>query len=168
MRKTVLSPALLALLAVVAGCNHTISFNNNVLYTPNPARRSGVLEDPALQGCLNQVLATRDTGDLAGVTLLACPDAGIRTLAGIEALTALEQLEVSGNLISDLGPLTRLRNLRVLAIRNNAVGELRPLDSMPLLRFVSLQGNVRIPCRQLDALQERLGNTLGRPAACVN
>jgi len=168
MPNSALSPALLVLLAVLGGCNHTISFNNNVLYTPNPARNTGVLGDPALQGCLNQVLQARGTEDLGTITLLACPEAGIRTLAGIEALTALEQLEVSGNLISDLSPLTRLRNLRVLAVRNNAVGELRPLDSMPLLRFVSLQGNDRIPCPQLDALQQRLGNTLGRPVGCVN
>jgi len=163
----ILYPAL-GLLVFMAGCNHTISFNNNILYTPNPAQRSGVLEDPSLQGCLNQVLAVGGTTDHAAVTLLACPDAGIGTLEGIEALTALEQLEVSDNLITDLSPVTRLRNLRVLSIRNNLLGDIRLLDTLPTLRFISLQGNDRIPCRQLDTLQQRLGNTLGRPAACIN
>jgi len=152
----------------LAGCNHTISFNNNILYTPNPLQRAGVLNDPSLQGCLNQVLEGGGTTDHAAVTLLACPDAAISTLEGIEALTALEQLEVSNNLITDLSPLTRLRNLRVLSIRNNLLGDIRLLDTLPTLRFISLQGNDRIPCRQLDTLQQRLGNTLGRPAACIN
>jgi hypothetical protein len=157
----------LFLLLAISACNHTISFNDNVLYSPNPRPDQGPLRDPGLQACLNQVLATNPELNVASVTLIACPDAGIQTLAGIEALTSLEQLEVSDNQISDLSPLASLINLRVLGIRSNALGDIRTLQALSILRFVSLQGNNGIPCRQLDDLQQRLGNTLNRPTTCV-
>lgn len=165
-----LRPALFSLLCLSllpSACNHTISFNDNVLYSPNPRPAQGPLRDPGLQACLNQVLAANPELNPANVSLIACPDAGIRTLAGIEALTGLEQLEVSNNLISDLSPLAALLNLRVLGIRSNAIGDVRILNELSILRFISLQGNERIPCQQLDELQRRLGNTLGRPTGCI-
>jgi hypothetical protein len=157
----------LFLLLAISACNHTISFNDNVIYSPNSRSDQGPLRDPGLQACLNQVLAANPEQNVTSVTLIACPDAGIRTLAGIEALTSLEQLEVSDNQISDLSPLASLINLRVLGIRSNALGDIRTLQALSILRFVSLQGNNGIPCRQLDDLQQRLGNTLNRPTTCV-
>lgn len=163
---------LTAMLLLGSGCSlspYDITFNDNVVYSPNASARArgGVLDDPALQGCLNQVLQN-PAQNVETLTLLACPDAGVISLAGIDGLPRLEQLEVSNNAISNLGPLTRLKNLRVLSIRNNAIGNISPLDDLPILRFVALDGNDRIPCRQLDSLQDRLGNTLSRPLACAD
>jgi Leucine-rich repeat (LRR) protein len=167
MRKyALLLPALLS----IAGCSHnpyTITFNDNVLYSPNAAR-SGVLQDPSLQGCLNQMQQSTGVDDLEAITLLACPGAGVLSLAGIDALPNLEQLELSDNAITNLGPLVRLKNLRVLSIRNNAIGNINPLDALPILRFVALDGNNGIPCRQLDSLEQKLGNTLSRPQRCAD
>jgi Leucine-rich repeat (LRR) protein len=156
------------LLLSLAGCRsgpYTVSLNSNVLYSPNAAVAAGGVADPALQACINQVLAATE-GSAAELKILACPDAGVRSLDGIRLLPALEQLELSNNAIDNLGPLQPLRNLRVLSLRNNDIRNAGPLTSLPLLRFLSLEGNEALPCRQLDELQEKLGNTLNRPAAC--
>lgn len=163
-----LTPLLCCLLTACNIRPYTITFNDNVVYTPNEALRNAVVQDSGLQGCLNEVLARNEQSDPTTVTALACPGAGVQTLAGINALINLEQLELSDNRITDLSPLLSLKKLRVLNLRNNAVGDVRPLDTLPLLRFLSLEGNERIPCRQLDGLEEKLGNTFGRPQACVN
>jgi len=147
---------------------YTVTLNNNVLYSPNPSVRNAVTQDPGLQACIDQALGRSEETDPASITLLACPGSGVETLAGIEALVNLEQLELSDNDISNLSPLIALKKLRVLGLRNNAVGDIRPLDELPILRFLSLEGNDRIPCRQLDAFTAKLGNTFGRPQSCIN
>jgi Leucine-rich repeat (LRR) protein len=158
------------LLLPAAGCSlspYTVSLNNNVLYSPNAAVLAGGVADSSLQACINQVLLASE-GTIATLKTLACPDAGVRSLEGISALAALEQVELSNNQIDNLSPLQPLRNLRVLSLRNNDIRNIGPLANQPLLRFVSLEGNDHIPCAQLDELQEKLGNTLNRPANCAN
>lgn len=161
---------LVSLCAALAGClrPYTVTLNDNVVYTPNESLRNAVTRDPGLQACLDQTLARLEETDPARITLLACPGAGVETLAGIEVLAGLEQLELGDNQITDLNPLASLKSLRVLGLRNNRVGDTRALQTLPILRFLSLEGNDRIPCRQLDTLAARLGNTFGRPQSCVN
>ncbi|MEY4643114.1 MAG: hypothetical protein RLZZ227_3108 [Pseudomonadota bacterium] len=156
---------------VLTACNlkpYTLVLNDNIVYTPNESLRNATTQDPALQACLDQALERSKLSDPATVTLLACAGAGVQTLAGIEALVNLEQLELSGNAITNLSPLIPLKKLRVLGLRNNRVGDARPLDELPILRFLSLEGNEGVPCRQLAALEQRLGNTFGRPQSCIN
>jgi Leucine-rich repeat (LRR) protein len=147
---------------------YTVKLNDKVLFTPSESLRNAVTQDPGLQACLDQALERNSETDPAALTLLACAGAGVQTLAGIEALESLEQLELGDNAIENLSPLLQLGNLRVLGLRNNRVGDIRPLEELPLLRFLSLEGNDRIPCRQLDAFAARLGNTFGRPQSCVD
>lgn len=174
VKRPVCNRLALVLPLLLAGCSanpYTFIFNDNVVYTPGQLPVAGVLLDASLQGCVNQVLNVSEQQnqqrDLESITLLACPGAEIRTLAGIENLPNLEQLELSDNAITNLAPLASLKNLRVLSIRNNNIEDIRLFEDMPLLRFVSLQGNERIPCIQLDRLEDKLGNTLNRPATCV-
>lgn len=161
---------LLCLCLPLCGCIHpfTVKLNDNVLFSPSESVRNAVTQDPGLQACLDQTMERTQQTDPTAITLLACPGAGVETLAGIEALQSLEQLELGDNVIANLSPLLTLKNLRVLGLRNNRVGDIRPLEQLPILRFLSLEGNDRIPCRQLDAFEARLGNTFGRPQACVN
>ena len=168
------TPSLLSLLffpLLLGGCSldrYNFIFNDNIVYSPNAALENAVLRDPALQACLNQTMTSNNTDDPATITLLACPGAGVESLVGIEALESLQQLELSDNQISNLSPLGNLRNLRVLSLRNNRIGNVGTLENLPILRFLSLEGNERVPCRQIDSLERKLGNTFGRPAACVN
>lgn len=163
-RTPVQAACLLLLLSACRG-PYTVRLNDQVVYTPNPDA-IGILEDPNFQGCLNLVLGNNDSGDPGQLSSLACPAAGITSLRGIDALGKLQQLDLSGNAITDLGPLATLKELRILSVRDNDLRSITALNSLPLLRFVSLQGNPAIPCRQLDELQGRLGNTLERPATC--
>ena len=95
-----LPPLLCCMLAACHIQPYTITLNDNVVYTPNAALRNAVVEDPGLQGCLNETLARNEQSDPATVVLLACPSAGVQTLAGIDALANLEQLELSDNRIT--------------------------------------------------------------------
>lgn len=161
----------LLLASGLMGCqgSYTYTFNDSVVYNPADNRRpnAGLLRDASLQACLNQYLGGPSApASLSEITLLACPASGVESLAGIESLAGLEQLEISDNRISDLGPLRSLRNLRVLGVRNNALHDVGMLGDLPLLRFISLQGNDALPCSQIAALRERLGNTLGAPQRC--
>ncbi len=160
---------LLPLLLLTACGSYRVMLGESVLYSPSgvPATPS-LLSDANLQGCLNQVFITSGNNDPASVKLLACPSAGVQSLAGIGVLVNLEQLELSDNTVSDLSPLQNLRNLRVLSIRNNRIGNINTLLSLPILRFVALQGNNAISCRQLEQLEEKLGNSLNRPGRCSN
>lgn len=153
---------------MITACSnpYTLVLNDNVLYSPNPIIGNGIMTDSNLQGCLNQVYLSNENNDPKSITLLACPNAGVQSLIGIEALTNLEQIELSGNDIDDLSPLLNLKKLRVLSIRNNKIRNVNPLFSLPILRFISLQGNPEISCRQLDGLVNKVGNTLNRPLNC--
>lgn len=170
VRDTLL-PILVALLsAMLCACgSYQFVLNNNVLYSPTglPAT-PGIFADANLQGCLNQHFISNDNEDPESIKLLACPSAGIQSLAGISALPNLEQLELSDNNITDIRPLQNLKNLRVLSISNNRINNIAVLSSLPILRFVALTGNSNIPCQQLNELEGRIGNTLTRPASCVN
>jgi len=163
---------LLLLLATfgLAGCGgYQVVLNDNILYNPTgvPLPPS-LVNDANLQGCLNQVFNSSGNDDPESITLLACPSAGIQSLAGIGALPNLEQLELSDNNITDLRPLQNLKNLRVLSVRNNRVNNINTLIALPILRFIALQGNINIPCKQLDELEEKIGNSLSRPTICTS
>ena len=164
--KSGLLPAFVLLLTACKG-PYTVTLNDRVLYTPNPDASEKLLSDPNLQGCLNQILLSSTNKDPQAVTLMACPNAGIQSLRGIENLPNMEQLDLSDNAINDLGPLVNLKKLRVLSLRNNGIRNISQLSSLPILRFVSLQGNDDIPCRQLDNLAKKVGSSLNRPSNCL-
>lgn len=158
-------------LPLLTGCHggYTYTFNDNVVFSPNADRAAvtRTLRDAALQGCLNQYLALNEQMTPDQVKLLACPGSGVETLAGIGALTSLEQLEISDNKVADLRPLAQLRNLRVVGLRNNPVTTVSPLLELPLLRFVSLLGNDQLRCNDIALLRDKLGNTLAAPLQCA-
>lgn len=60
---------------------------------------------PALAECIRTRYRGTEIRDLAD---LACPSKGIDSIAGIEQLTALKRIDLSGNRIQDLSPLLEL------------------------------------------------------------
>lgn len=168
---TVVCPAVCIASLLLASCSssYRVLLNNNEVYNPyGTTTTPSLLNDPNLQGCLNQAYISTGSNNPEDITLLACPSAGVQSLAGIRGLPNLEQIELSDNAVSDLSPLLGLRNLRVLSIRNNRISNVNALMSLPIIRFVALQGNNEISCRQLDQLQEKIGNSLNRPESCSN
>ena len=165
-RVTGLLFSMVTLMLITSCSRYQVVLNNNVLYTPTSQPSPSLLSDPNLQGCLNQQVAIAGSDDPDSIKLLACPASGVDSLDGIRELANLEQLELSDNNISDLSPLLELRNLRVLSLRNNRITNINTLMSLPILRFVALQGNDSISCRQLDNLEEKIGNSLNKPVSC--
>ena len=162
-------PVFLVMLLTACSSAYEVTLNEQVIYDPFPGSDStgqGILTSAGFQACLNDRMNRSNTTDPVSLTLLVCSNAEIDSLAGISALTGLEQLELSDNHITDLSPLQQLKSLRVLSIRNNQVRDIRPLLNLPLLRFISLTGNNEIPCAQLDQLGEKAGIGLTRPAMC--
>ena len=121
---------------------YSISVNDNIVFSPQGQLPEEDFSDPGLQAC-------------------------ITTLAGLEQLGNLSLLDLSNNNISDLGPLRELERLRVLRVSNNQIRNIGVLDDLSLLNFIDLSGNASITCRQLDRLEDRLGNTLRRPLSCL-
>ncbi|MEX0963351.1 MAG: leucine-rich repeat domain-containing protein [Pseudohongiellaceae bacterium] len=155
---------------LLSGCadHYTVAINNQPVFDPTGRLFNGRLTDPNLQGCVNIAMQNQNIQNAELLTVLACGDSEVQTLENIDRLAALRFLELSNNRLHDLSPLQRLRSLGGLDLSNNVITDISPLLNMPNLASVNLTGNLEIPCQQLDALGERLGNNLTRPASCRN
>nr|VFJ54078.1 MAG: hypothetical protein BECKFW1821B_GA0114236_10177 [Candidatus Kentron sp. FW] len=74
------------------------------------------IPDPVLRRAINQALGRNSAdalnrGELLRLTSLIAPSAGITNLTGLEMATNLATLDLNGNTISDLSPLSGLDNL---------------------------------------------------------
>ena len=97
-----------------------------------------------LHACINK---NHRGKEIAEMEELACPNYGIGNIAGMESLTALRRIELSGNLIEDIGPLEKLPPDRV--------------------ERINLGGNDRIPCKSLDTLDDKFPGKVLRPVSCL-
>lgn len=77
---------------------------------------------------------------------LVCPNVGAGDIAGMERLTALHHIDLSGNLLVDVSPLGQL-----------------PPDR---IERIDLRGNERIPCKSLNDLGDKFPGKVLRPASC--
>ena len=90
---------------VLAGCGSEPE--RPIGLDPGPGDSTGValvFADPALQSAVEQAAA--GTGAAAGLVSLTARERGIADLGGIEQLTRLEVLDLYGNEIRDLSPLS--------------------------------------------------------------
>lgn len=166
MNRPLLSCLLLTLLTTLGACNrqYAVTINQRAVYTPPTQAGVGGVQDPGLQACINLALRQQIPG--AALTALSCPEADITSLEGLQVFTQLRFLDLAGNRIQDLTPLTALSQLGGLNLPNNRITDVAPLLSMPGLGAVILTGNSGIRCAQLDALRERLEDRLTGPDDC--
>lgn len=82
-------------------------------------------------------------GDIATLTTLSTgPEgSGVHDLAGIECLTALVSLNLSGNFIQDISPLSSLTSLEQLWLGQNLISDLGPLSTLTQLYTLDLGYN---------------------------
>jgi len=149
-----------------------------------------VFVDSALESCVgltatqNSFLFTRD------VTALECISAGITQLDGIESFQNLVSINIFGNQISDLTPLSQLTALEYLYAAENPITDVFALSQLPALIVLDLSGipgltnvdalaastslnelllagsgNGALECSTLDSLSAQL-TTLNSPLAC--
>lgn len=107
-----------------------------------------VFLDPNLEAAVRQqVFAKRYTNspltavDVANVSTVVANFRGITNLTGLEHCKALAALELSGNRITQLGPLTGLRQLQQLLLSSNRITDINPLGTLPALQYIELSFN---------------------------
>ena len=124
--------AALALAALLTGCG-----------TPSAEPLGQLFPDPALAACVAAAVglpgAAGDVSDadLGALEELRCTggtsvEGPVRSLEGIQELSALNSLDLSGNQIVDLAPLASLEHLGTLTLTANAVSDLSPLAGLEL------------------------------------
>ncbi len=79
--------------------------------------------------------------EMATITTLTADNAGIASLEGLEYCTALYNLEVESNTITDLTPLTNLTGLQYLDLYDNQVSDLTALSGLTNLNYLELDYN---------------------------
>ena len=111
---------------------------------PPPAPVVVSFDDANLEGAVRQALG-KPTGaltseDLASLTRLEAARLSIESLAGLEHATALDTLDLEGNPIADVSPLSSLTNLKELSLNNTSITDagVAELSSLTNLKELSL------------------------------
>ncbi|MCB1665966.1 MAG: leucine-rich repeat domain-containing protein [Pseudomonadales bacterium] len=157
----------LLLVGLLCACSqrYAVSINNQTIIDQRPNAGNYRFDDPGLQGCVNFALQQPDA-TLETIAVLSCSGWEIENIEGIDALRALQFLDLSNNRINSLAPLAPLRRLSSISLTDNRVRDIDPLNALNSLTSAVLTGNNNISCAQLDVLQQKLGDNLRRPTSC--
>ena len=111
--------------------------------TLDPLISSLVFADANLATCINDAATTNTWTTVSQMTTLDCSwrRVPISALTGIEQLTALTTLDLSGNQIVDLAPLAGLTALTLLNLGFNQIADVTPLAGLTGLTGLYLYSN---------------------------
>src|SRR5690606_25189101 len=112
------------------------------------------IQDPALAAAFTEAVGGAGSpacGDVAEVEHVDASWRDIADLSGIEFALGLVDLQLDGNLITDLGFVHYLPELRYLYLGGNPVVDLEPLRGLPL-RGISLWGTAADPGHAADVV----------------
>ncbi|MGI9296214.1 MAG: leucine-rich repeat domain-containing protein [Pseudomonadales bacterium] len=157
-----------ALLLTVAACaNYDVTLNERVIYSPPPLFNDFELDDPALTACVRQTIIDQSIAKPGMLRQLRCTHAGIKSLAGIEIFSKLEQINFSNNALISADVLTALSELHSLSLADNRINTIAGLAGNSRLKFLDLSGNNALVCDSIEALL-RVHPTLevSRPLHC--
>ena len=79
--------------------------------------------------------------EIATLTRLEAPEAGVRNLTGLEHATNLTRLGLSNNVISDISALAGLTNLTLLKLDRNSISDISSLANLTNLTHLALYIN---------------------------
>ena len=91
--------------------------------------------------------------DLERVISFSAEGRGIRNLQGMERLTALREVNLNRNQISDLSPLAGQVNLERLLLDGNQIADIAPLSGLTNLQWLWLDDNQIRSIRPLEGLE---------------
>jgi hypothetical protein len=142
----------LSLLLLFLAASRTASAQTPPDHTPSgpchgaPATTAVTFADANLAAAVRTALELGEgspltCGQVATLTELEAPEAGIESLAGIEALTGLTRLDLGDNSISDLAPLSGLTGLTSIWLGANSIRDVTPLGALTGLTFLGLRDN---------------------------
>lgn len=117
-----------------------------LLSTLPAARADGLFPDAQLETVIREVLRKQGQEelkeeDLKNVFIVSARKKGIKSLAGLEKCPSLVQLDLSGNEVEDIAPLSGLVNLQSLDLSSNKVRDLKPLEKLAKLQYLQLEHN---------------------------
>jgi hypothetical protein len=129
----------------------TLDAPRSAVLNPLPEFR---FTDLGLENCVRSAAQAQGWTTAADLLSLDCSGStpAIRSLEGIERLTNLTQLDISGSGVLDLEWLLNLDNLTTIVAANMPIANLAPLPSMTSLTSIDVSGSVNVSCADLDAL----------------
>ena len=154
-----LKPGANVLLVAVGNGNTIIGhfgFEEGTEYTLLPPSEIDI-SDPNLRAAIAEALDKEDTApitlqEMATLTILRASNRDIMDLTGIEYSVNLEELWISENPISDLSPLSGLKNLIGLGVWDTPnISDLSPLTKLPKLKWLDFG---RFPAPDLSLLAD--------------
>lgn len=108
------------LLVTLGGCaRYQVTLNEQPIYSPPPLYSQYEVPDEGLKNCLHQTIADKQITRAEQLTQLVCRYAGIKSVQGLDVFVALEELDLSHNVLRNLKPLRSLTKLRLLKINDN-------------------------------------------------
>ena len=122
--------------------------------TPDPLITSLVFTDANLAICVTGGATSSGWTKVSQMTSLDCSWLRVPTsaLSGIEQLTALTWLDLSGNQIVDVAPLAGLTGLKTLYLWTNQIVDVTPLAGLTALTTLSLAANQIVDVAGLSTL----------------
>jgi Leucine-rich repeat (LRR) protein len=139
--------------ALLAACStYDLTVNDKRVYTPKPLFADYAIDDSALAACVDQAITSYKANSASQVGTLDCTDAGIESLNGLATFTALNEVKLAGNNISDISQLAAASAVQVLHLSNNQIVDPVPLYKLTALRVLDLSGNDQLHCPSPTAL----------------
>ncbi len=130
---------------ICAGCErYVVSVNDNEIYTPPPAFIENTFSDASLKRCVIKHFSDLKISSAEQLTRLSCPDAGVRSLDGLQSLSRLRSLDVA----------------------SNGITSLEPLMAIPTLKNVNLLSNPLLDCAEVKRVAET-GVMVTHPEHCI-
>ncbi len=141
--------------AATTGITLTADLTCSAQFTLDPLIANLPFSDVVLGNCVSKTAATNSWTRVSQFTSLTCD--GVSTLTGIEALTALQQLRLTNNFITDVKPLAPLTALTLLESNASSgadvvVTDITPLASLTLLTNLKLGTTALTDLAPLKAL----------------
>lgn len=161
--------ATVGLTALLTACGYAVSVNERVVYTPPTLFTDYRLDDRVLHTCVEQSIIDQGVSEAAALRRLDCSHAGIRSLAGIEIFTGIEELNLAENELKDVAPLASLSRLKLVLLNKNQLESAAPLLALLHLERLELRDNPSLACGDLAQLQSNYADqplVLLKPAQC--
>ena len=139
MFKVILAVMVFTLAACSENSNNSTANSAVDVNKVNTAESSdfSFIADDNLRSCLDNSGMTVES-----VHTLVCSGKGVQSLEGMEQLSALKNINLSHNKLSDLSPLAEVKGLQVLYATNNQIESVAALEALPELNAISLRANL--------------------------
>ena len=153
MKRTARWLTICLLSAAAAACSrYQFKLNDRVLFKPPPLFTDYTIADKGLHSCIAQTIADRKITKASQLKSLACTNAGIHKLDGIDTFTGLKAIDLDHNAITDVAPLASLPRLTELHLADNALHDVSALAALTHLEKLDLTGNTGLTCATAKSL----------------